>query len=129
MSILHALVLVCLWAKLLWMGRQLSRGFPQRQAAASGTAALLILLAAPISLLGQGGQAVALLLVDVGLTALGLLDTWYLRFYGDVISIAGMKDAPQVRKVLPSVVALIRPSDFVLFLDMAALKNSKVMLS
>src|SRR6185503_1963404 len=50
------------------------------------TLALLLAVLNPLALLPRGWRLLALLLVDVGLTAIAITDILHVRFYGDVVS-------------------------------------------
>lgn len=120
MTLLHILLFLYVWAKLEWMGRRLGQpDFPLRRASASGTAAVLCLLVTPLPFLSPIQSWTALVFLDAALTGLSLMDAWYFRYYGDVLSVSALKGSTQIRRVLPSITALIRPGDFALLLDVA----------
>jgi lipoteichoic acid synthase len=122
MSAILAVVLVgILWVKLRWLTAELLiPGFPLHQASRSATLAVLLVLVAPIVSLGPQGAWIAFLVLDLLVTILALADLWHFRFYGDVLSVASLSDAPQLWRVLPALIVLVRSTDYILLVDVGA---------
>ena len=119
---LSALSLAALFAKLLLIGSHISPGSDaSTNAPAAATIAILAILALPLAALG----ARARLLYGLGLNAAGTLtalaDVWHVRFYGDLLSVAEIGGKWQVGMVFPSLRAIVRPFDFLLFADIVVL--------
>ena len=129
--LLPAAILVAVWLKLGlfnlpfgdrivqdWGGAWVPRNALIAQAA---SVAPLLLLAAPLVLLAPVRRLAAFVALDVLLTLLLLVDLVHFRFFTDVPSVTQLGDGPQLRLLLPNVVALLRPTDLLLFADVALL--------
>jgi len=83
----------------------------------SATLAGLLLLVAPLPLLGRMWRFLLLLLLNLMLTTLGLADIVRGRFYGDVISVSDMVMAPALKDLVPNIVKMLRSTDALYYLD------------
>jgi phosphoglycerol transferase MdoB-like AlkP superfamily enzyme len=86
-----------------------------------GTLALLLALFAPLALAPREWRMVALLLANIGLTALVITDVLHVRFYGDVASVETIGLVPTLLEFLPIVTALLRPADVLYVLEVVVL--------
>lgn len=89
--------------------------------AQASSVAPLLLLAAPVALLAPVRRVATLLALDVVLTLVLLADLVHFRFFTDVVSVSQLGDGPQLRLLLPNIVALLRTTDVLLFADVALL--------
>src|SRR5215831_2802018 len=83
----------------------------------SATLASVLLLAAPFALLSRTPRFVALLILNLILTTLGVADVVYSPLYEDVLSAADLVRAPALGGAVPSILALLRLSDLVYYAD------------
>ncbi|MDO4988258.1 MAG: LTA synthase family protein [Synergistes sp.] len=84
---------------------------------AAASAALVLLILLPISLVWRKVRFAAVLLVDFALTALIITDLLYMRFYTDLFTVYNLALAGQADDVSDSVFALLRLSDALYFVD------------
>lgn len=122
-----ALFLASAWLKTSWFS------FPPRQElgndwngwrltealqAGAGSLALLLLLCAPLLLVGRVRRYAVLWGIDLLATLVLLADLIHFRFYGDVLSITAASSAGQLPMVLASIAELLRAGDALLFADL-----------
>lgn len=114
-------IVACMLCKLLVLGSFLdTTAHPTQRAAATATAAMLLVLVAPLALLSWPRRIAALLALDGAVTLVGLADLVHFRFLGDVLSLAEVPHAAQLASVISSVAALLRARDALWFADVFA---------
>ena len=107
-----------LGAKLLVVGAALDTSpHPQQRADIFATSALLLLLCTPLPWLRLPLRVAAFVVLDLVVTTLAVGDAIHFRVLGDVLSIAELSHAAQLRAVMPSVLSLLRPHDLLPFAD------------
>lgn len=120
--LLHGTVIGALLVKLLVLGASLDTAVhPEQRAAIGATLAILLILAAPTTLLPWRLRLAALLSLNVCLTSVALADVLHFRAYGDVISMAEIGHVGQLTTVLTSVLTLLRPTDALFYGDIVVL--------
>jgi lipoteichoic acid synthase len=86
----------------------------------SATVSALLLLFAPLILLPATLRLAILLVLNVGLTLLGIAGFLHYRFFGDVLSVSDLYVANQLPVVVPSIVRQLHPIDALYWLDIIA---------
>ena len=84
------------------------------------TLAGLLLLVASLLLLPRFSRVLALLLLNVFLTSLGITDLVHVRYYADVVSLSDVVMAPMVLGVLPRVFESLSTLNALYYLDIVA---------
>lgn len=98
-----------------WNGWRLTEALQ----AGAGSLALLLVLLAPLLLVGRVRRYAALWAVDLLATLLVLADLVHFRFYGDILSVTSVGAAGQLGMVVSSIRELLSPADALLFADLA----------
>ena len=99
-----------------------SPGWMQRTlVASSGSFGTLLLLLAPLLLLRRSLRLPLLWAAALLLTLLIYADVLYVRYFGDMLSVAAVTAARQLGMITSSIVALVRPLDVLFFADLALL--------
>jgi lipoteichoic acid synthase len=84
------------------------------------TLASLLVLVASLLLLPRLSRVLALLLLNVFLTSLGITDLVHVRYYADVVSLSDVVMAPMVLGVLPRVFESLSTLNALYYLDIVA---------
>jgi lipoteichoic acid synthase len=87
----------------------------------SGAFGTLLLALAAVLLLSRRRRLTILWTADFLLTLIVYADVLYVRYFGDVLSVAALGAADQVGMVTSSVFALMKPADILFFADLAFL--------
>jgi lipoteichoic acid synthase len=86
----------------------------------AATLAGLLLLVASLLALPRLPRVLALLLLDLFLTSLGITDLVHVRYYADVVSLSDVLMAPMVLSVLPRVFESLSTLNALYYLDIGA---------
>lgn len=109
---------VATFVKLAWMTSVFdSSSHPAVRTSSSATAAVLLLLAAPLPSLSPAFRVAAALVLDMLLSSIVFVDRVHWRFGGDVTSLSELSHLWQLWTVRSSVIAALRPGDLLLFAD------------
>jgi phosphoglycerol transferase MdoB-like AlkP superfamily enzyme len=123
------LLLFATWVKLFYVaipqGEAVAESwyhFSPRLAVQGGVAnfAAVVALAAPLLLFSPMARLAAFWLLNVVVTTVVLSNVLNLRFFGDILSVSASTDASQLPLVIDSIITLLRPTDALLFVDIAA---------
>jgi lipoteichoic acid synthase len=101
------------YRSLWWMERTLL--------ASSGTVGTLLLLLAPLLFLPRGRRLPLLWAAGLMLSLLVYADVLYVRYFGDVLSVAALTAAGQLGMITSSILALVKPADLLFFADLLVL--------
>jgi lipoteichoic acid synthase len=101
------------WFRPWWLQRTLL--------ATAGSVGSLLLLFSPLLLLSPRARIVAAWTGSLVLSLLLYADVLYVRYFGDVLSVAALGAAPQLLMITESILALMRPVDVLLFADLIVL--------
>jgi len=85
------------------------------------SAGSLLLLFSPLLFVTRKRRLAILWAGDLALTLLMLADVLYLRFFGDVLSVSALTGVRQIGMIQGSILALMKPSDALLFVDLVLL--------
>lgn len=83
----------------------------------AGSYALLLLILAPLLLIGARRRLIVIWVLNLFLTLVVFADVMYFRYFGDIISLTALGGTWQLGLVKDSVGALLRPTDLFLFAD------------
>jgi lipoteichoic acid synthase len=81
----------------------------------------LLLLFSPLLFVTRKRRLAILWVASLAITLLMFADVLYLRFFGDVLSVAALSGVRQIGMIQGSILALIRPTDALLFGDLIVL--------
>jgi phosphoglycerol transferase MdoB-like AlkP superfamily enzyme len=114
-EVLSFLIIVA--AKVLYYGKLISPGFFDPKLVQAPVVASILPLAAIAYLFKNKGRTRILYILNIIISIILFADTVYYSYFKDIISIGVIRDGLLLKDVSSSLGALIKPKDFVYFID------------
>ena len=119
--IFFSLLFVMIYVKFYFLEYSISQNITRNFASVASSAGISLCFTVMVSLIWRKARALTALIVNFLLSILVVTDILHLRYYSDMFTLMNIGLTTQVSEIADSVIALIRPSDFLYFFDIPLL--------
>lgn len=119
--IFFSLLFAMIYVKFYFLEYSISQNVTRNFASAASSAGISLCFTVTVSLIWRKARALTALIVNFLLSILVVTDILHLRYYSDMFTLMNIGLTTQVGEIADSVIALIRPSDFLYFFDIPLL--------